>query len=512
MSADGDAYRFDGKERPLQAKRVWLRARFGPFVIPVPRMVYRSVHGPALKNERGTFAIRYAGIDRLDMLTQYYRINKARNFGEWRAAMAAQGVPATNFVYADREGNIALFYNAMFPDRARGQDWRGILPGDTSAALWTRTLPFSAVPANINPASGYIMNANNTPYVAAGPGDEIAPSPPEMGVETDMTNRAIRAIELMEQPGPIDAARLERIKFDTGYSRASYATPWMKALLAIDARGDADIAAAQKLLAGWDWTADGRGRADALAVLVLRPANRQHYRRLPPPDAREELKAATDYLRRVFGRLDPPLGEMIRIRQGKADFPMDGGNDTLRAATFWDEQDDGRLAIRHGDSFIMFVEWDRAGQVRSRSIQPFGQATTRPDDPHHADQAALFRSTGSSRCISTPPSCAAMQSDATSPGDLEPQHSLALRRIRPQLCCGSIRSFFALDTSQMNRITLAIGTAAIAFGRARLRPDAEARSRRRSRQAGRYSLRAVHPGQRPEGVRRHRPQGAGGRA
>jgi acyl-homoserine-lactone acylase len=390
MNADGDAYRYDGAERPLAARRVWLRARIGPFVIPVPRMVYRSVHGPVLKNDRGTFAIRYAGMDRLDMLTQYYRINKARNFGEWRAAMAEQGVPATNFVYADREGNIALFYNAMFPDRARGQDWRGILPGDTSAALWTRTLPFSAVPANINPASGYIMNSNNTPYVAAGPGDEIAPSPPEMGVETDMTNRAIRAIELMEAPGPIGRERLEAIKFDTGYSRASYATPWMQALLALDPKGDADIVAAQKLLARWDWTADGRGRADALAVLVLRPANRQHYRRLPQPDAREELKTATDYLKRVFGRLDPPLGKMIRIRQGKADFPMDGGNDTLRAATFWDEDEDGRLSIRHGDSFIMIVEWDRAGQVRSKSIQPFGQATTRPDSPHYSDQAALF--------------------------------------------------------------------------------------------------------------------------
>ncbi|RHW18800.1 acylase [Sphingomonas gilva] len=390
MTADGEAYRFDGRTWPLKAKRVWLRAKFGPFVIPVPRMVYRSIHGPVIRNDEGAFAIRYAGIDRLDMLTQYYRLNKARDFGEWRAAMAAQGVPATNFVYADKDGNIALFYNAMFPDRARGFDWRGVLPGDTSAALWTRTLPFSAVPANVNPASGYVMNANNTPYVAAGPGDEIAPSSPLLGVETDMTNRAIRAIELLERPGPIGAERLEAIKFDTGYSRESYATPWMRALLTLDPEGDADIAAAQKLLASWDWTADGRGRADAIAVLALRPANRQHYRRLPPPDPREELKAVTSYLRRVFGRLDPPLGKVLRIRQGEADYPMDGGNDTLRAATLWDELDDGRMGVRHGDSFILFAEWDAGGRVRSKSIQPFGQATTRPDSPHYADQAALF--------------------------------------------------------------------------------------------------------------------------
>src|SRR3546814_4145175 len=90
--------------------------------------------------DKGAFAIRYAGIDQANMVTQYYRLNKARNFAEWRAAMALQGVPATNFIYADAKGNIGLFYNAMFPDRPQGFDWRGILQGDTSADMWTKQL------------------------------------------------------------------------------------------------------------------------------------------------------------------------------------------------------------------------------------------------------------------------------------------------------------------------------------------------------------------------------------
>ena len=69
---------------------------------------------------------------------------------------------------------------------------------------------------------------------------------------------------------------------------------------------------------------------------------------------------------------------------------MDGGPDVLRAAALWDEAPDGRLAVRHGDSFIMFIAWDRQGRVSSQSIQPFGAATTRPDSPHYADQAPLF--------------------------------------------------------------------------------------------------------------------------
>ena len=162
-----------------------------------------------VKNERGAFAIRYAGIDQANMVTQYYRLNKARNFAEWRAAMAGQGVPATNFIYADARGNIGFFYNAMFPDRQPGFNWRGVLPGDTSADLWTKALPFDRVPALVNPRSGYVMNANNTPWVAAGPGDELdaAAFSPLLGIEDDMTNRATRLIELFEASGQIDEVR-----------------------------------------------------------------------------------------------------------------------------------------------------------------------------------------------------------------------------------------------------------------------------------------------------------------
>lgn len=397
LDDSGTRYRFDGAWRPLETRRVWLHVRFGPFVIPVPRTLYRSVHGPVIMNDKGAFAIRYAGIDNLDMVTQYYRVQKARNFAEWRSAMAGQGVPATNFIYADRAGNIGLFYNAMFPDRAAGFNWRGILPGDTSRDLWTRTLPFSRVPQLINPASGYVINANNTPFTAAGPGDELDPAAfdPRLGIEDDETNRSLRAIALFEAAGQIDEAGLKQIKYDTGYVRAGYAGAFMRRIAALDTSGDRQLAAAQALLARWDWTLDGRGQGDALALLVLRTANGAHYQRsAQAPDARAILGEAATHLATHFATLDPPLGTLLRLRQGegaaRVDLPLDGGNDTLRASTLWDVDPDGRLSVRHGDSFIMFVRWDRDGTLHSESIQPFGAATTRPGSPHYADQAPLF--------------------------------------------------------------------------------------------------------------------------
>jgi acyl-homoserine-lactone acylase len=393
LDDSGNNYRFGGKWLPLASKRVWLKVKWGPLVLPVPRTIHRSVHGPVIINDQGAFAIRYAGIDQVKMVEQYFRLNKARNFAEWRAAMAGQGVPATNFVYADAAGNIALFYNAMFPDRAPGFDWRGELPGDDPRALWRTTLPFDRVPALVNPGSGYVMNANNSPWDAAGPGDELDPAAfsPLLGVEDDDTNRSARAIELLEAPEPIGAARLKAIKFDTGYARTGYAKAWMDKLLALDPKGDQQLAAAQALLKQWDWMLDGKGQGDALALMVLRPANGNHYRRLPIlPDPRAVLTEMAGHLQRQFGGLDPPLGEVLRLRRGTVDLPLDGGNDTLRASTLWDVEEDGRLKVRHGDSFIMFVQWDQAGRVRSESVQPFGSATTRPASPHYADQAPLF--------------------------------------------------------------------------------------------------------------------------
>jgi acyl-homoserine-lactone acylase len=330
------------------------------------------------------------------MVTQYYRLNKARNFAEWRAAMAGQGVPATNFVYADAKGNIGLFYNAMFPDRQPGFDWRGIVPGDTSADLWTKTLPFDRVPALVNPASGYVINANNTPWVAAGPGDELdaAAFSPLLGIEDDVTNRSTRLIALFEASGQIDEARLKAIKYDTAYARTGYAKAWIDKLLAVDAKRDPALAEAQQLLRQWDWNLDGKGHGDALALMVLRPAGGTHYQRRPDPDPRVVLKEAVAHLQEYFAGIDPKLGTVLRLRHGEGrhriDLPLDGGNDTVRASTLWDVEPDGRLKVRHGDSFIMFVTWDKAGKVHSESIQPFGAATTRPDSPHYNDQAPLF--------------------------------------------------------------------------------------------------------------------------
>lgn len=392
MNAAGDAYAFDGKQLPLQATRIWLRVKFGPFVLPIPKTMYRAVQGPVIVNKSGAYALRYGGADQVRMVEEYYRLTKAQDFSAWQQALSLQGVSATNFLYGDAKGNIAYFYNAAFPNRKPGFDYRNVLPGDTSRDLMAGTVPWAQVPRNVNPASGFLVNANNTPFQAAGQGSEMNPASwsPLLGIETDTTNRGTRSVELMGQDGSITAADLDRIKYDTGVSKQSWAARWYEDIARVDAKGDRDLIAAQALLAKWNWRFDGKNPAEALAAILLRAGQAWHYPRKPKKDPREELASAAAYLTKHFGRIDPPLGTVLRLRHGTVDLPLDGAPDVLRAASTWDEADDGRLVVNHGDSFIMWMVWNKAGRVSSTSIQPYGAATTRPESPHYADQAPLF--------------------------------------------------------------------------------------------------------------------------
>lgn len=392
MSEDGKSYRYDGDWLPLETKRVWLRVKFGPLTLPVPRTIYRSKHGPVIKNDLGYFALRYTGFGDVRQVEQYYRLNKARDFAEWRQIMAMQAVPATNFVYADAVGHIGRFYNARFPVRAKGFDWKGVLPGDTSKAVWTSYVPFAAYPAVIDPPSGWVADSNNTPFHTTAPADDLkrADFADELGIETNMTNRARRWIALFAAaPARMSRDDLLRIKFDKAYDKAGTIGEWFAAIEA-SSPGGPDGSSARVLLREWDWVQDGRGKADAMAAMVIGAAARSMYRGDPLPDAATVLEKESAWLRKHFGRLDPPLSDVQRIVRGKLSVPVYGGPDTLRALYSTKDDAKGVRFGMNGDSWIQLVEWGPDGTLASRSIHQFGAATLRPDSRHYADQVQLF--------------------------------------------------------------------------------------------------------------------------
>lgn len=387
-----DQYLLDGEWRDFERQVAEIRVDlWGPFWWTAARDVLFSEHGPVLKTDGGAYAVRYAGMGEIRQVEQYYALNKATQLGEWIEAMKLQTLPSINYIYADRQGNIAYVYNAQFPARAEGPDWSGVVAGDDSSLIWQGYLPFEAVPKLFNPNSGYLYNANNTPFRATAPHDNLRAEQfaASMGIQTDMTNRAMRAEETWGADRSITAEEFRTYKYDLKYSDGSEMARLIDEVLQADADGDADLGEAQRILAGWDRVADQESRGAALGVLMAEPVVRAGLQGREPPAALDTLRDAIATLKTHHGRLDPLWGDVNRLRRGDVDLPVDGGPDTLRAI-YGSLEADGTLTARGGDTLIMFVEWDRQGRLTSESIHQFGTATLDESSPHYADQALLF--------------------------------------------------------------------------------------------------------------------------
>jgi penicillin amidase/acyl-homoserine-lactone acylase len=210
-----------------------------------------------------------------------------------------------------------------------------------------------------------------------------------MGVQTNMTNRAYRALETFGADTSITAAEFDAYKYDLAYSPRSVMAASVRKLITLDAMGDADLAAAQQVLAAWDLRTNVDSRQAALAVLTIAPIVREIDAGETPPDLRAAFQQTIALLKTHFGRIDPRWGEVNRLRRGEIDLAVDGGPDILRAV-YGKAQADGTLSGVAGDTLIMFVEWDSGGKLSSRSVHQFGEATLDADSPHYADQAPLF--------------------------------------------------------------------------------------------------------------------------
>ncbi len=390
-------YRFDGKWRDLEIKNVTLQVRVNPdspMTMKIRREVARSVHGPVVRADHGVYAIRYAGMGEVRQVEQWFRMNKATSREEWLDAVRMQAIASLNIGYADEKGNIAYLFNARIPLRTEGYDYRMYLPGDTSETLWTEYLPFDQLPMVVNPASGFFQNCNSTPFqTTTGAGNpEPASYSPTAGIETHMTNRALRAMELYGADTSITWDEFVAYKYDMKYSRDSVMGKSVAALVAhADANPSTLDAEGVALLKGWDLGTDPESPAAALGVMTVLPLSRGNGTEAPAIDKlAESFTAAVATLREKHGRVNVPWGTVNRLVRGTADLGIGGGPDILHAVYGGLDADTGRYTARAGDTLVLMVNWDKTGAVRSEAIHQFGSATLDASSPHYADQSPLF--------------------------------------------------------------------------------------------------------------------------
>jgi acyl-homoserine-lactone acylase len=389
---DPDRYRFDGSWKTLQKRTVGIDVKLlGPVHWTFHREALASVHGPVVRQPHGTYALRLAGSGEVRHVEQWYRMNKARSFEEWRDAMRLLALPMFNTVYADADGNIFYVYNGRLPVRRDRYDWRQFIPGDSSEAVWSEYLSFDALPQVLNPPSGFIQSCNSSPFQTTdGVGNpDPAQYPDGLGIETRMTNRALRALETFGRDPSIDAAEFDAYKYDLRYSPRSVVAEAVRRLVESDAAHDPALREAVDLLRSWDLGTQPDNRAAALAILTVRPTNDGELESIETSALLQRLRETTSALKRHFGRIDPAWSDVNRLRRGRIDLGLGGGPDVLHSVN-GKPSPDGRLVGYAGDSYVLLADWDPQGRVTSRSIHPYGTATLDATSPHYADQSPLF--------------------------------------------------------------------------------------------------------------------------
>jgi penicillin amidase/acyl-homoserine-lactone acylase len=388
-------YQMDGQWKDLTRKTISYNVLKDGALEKVERTAYWSEHGPAWVTGKGVFAVSYASAGNLQYLDQYLAMNTAQTVDEWRAAqMKYNAIPSVNYAVADSQGHIAYFWNARMPKRAEGWDRRKILPGDTSQTLWQGFEPVEKLPAVINPKSGYVVNANHTPFLSTAADENPSPEnyPASFGVDANLTNRGLRAQELFGADTSITREEFIAYKMDHRYSNDSNVMKMVADLKQVDAKDDKDLKAALDIVTKWDGSADIKNRGAALAIFTGQATmGGQMHDAYDREKALVNLKSTAEQLKTATGRIDPEWGEVSRVARGEQSWPTDGGPDTLRAVyAAGDLTKDKFRKGRAGDTYIVIADWAPDGTYTLDTIHQYGSATMDASSPHYADQAPLF--------------------------------------------------------------------------------------------------------------------------
>ena len=154
-------YEYMGQMQPLEVVTETIQVKGAPDVV-LP--VYYTRHGPLVTDVVAGLtqpaALQWTALQPDRLLTALYKLDTARNWTDFHAALSNWDTPAQNFVYADTQGNIGYQSTGLWPIRKAGT---GLVPvaGWTGDNEWTGFVPYEQMPSVENPAQHFIVTANN---------------------------------------------------------------------------------------------------------------------------------------------------------------------------------------------------------------------------------------------------------------------------------------------------------------------------------------------------------------
>jgi acyl-homoserine-lactone acylase len=417
-----DHYLFDGGSVPIRRKWMTVEFKNGDGLARESREFLHTPLGPVIHRGGGKiFVIRSAPDGEFRMAQQFLRMMRAKNFEEWKAAVQIRAQPSSNFIYADREGNIFYLWNAAIPDlpHPSGEDETAVA-ASRSEEVWTRLVEFDKLPRLLNPQGGYLHNEND-PFHYTNLHQEFDPSDfPENFPEPRLRLRSQLALELI---GDDEMLTLEDV-VELKHNMRMLLADRVKTDLIVAVRSsnpEPELSRAIELVENWGNTVAANSRGAVLFRAWFKHylldddeqigsarEQREHAwekafrhpwdpneplttpRGLSDPDrAVDAFRRAVDETQKMYGGWEVAWGEVHRVRQGSVDVPVGGCSSLMgcfRVLDFEERESGIRVASR-GDAWILAVEF--SDPPRAYSVLAYGQSS-KEDSPHHADQAELF--------------------------------------------------------------------------------------------------------------------------
>ena len=393
-------YKFDDQWLTLSPYHTKAKIKLLGFIpFSLKQKFYKSVYGVTFKTDQGVFSLRASANKTIQTAEQWYRMNKAQNFDEFKEALTMRGVSCTNIVYADQESNIYYISNGLLPVRSKEYDWTKVVPGNTSQTLWTDFYPIDSLPQVYNPASGYVYNCNHSPFLSSAPADN--PREDEVPFTTGyqskdiLTNRGERFYTLIKDMDKLSYEDFKYIRKDRYFEKPMDSAPKLEAIFHLDESKRADLAKSIQLLREWDRSFDEESTEASIMILALKYIFKEVKGEdiLREGDALNEeelfnaLEFAETHLIKHFGRKEVALQELQIHSRADVFLPFAGGPDVM-AAVYSNIQENGTVRPVAGDSYIQLVQWTKDGPI-IESVNAYGAANV-AGHPHSTDQMELF--------------------------------------------------------------------------------------------------------------------------
>lgn len=395
-------YEYDGEWLKLEKRPVWLKVKVGGIVLPVRMMSYWSKYGPTLKSKKGKkfYSVRCPASEDIRVANQWFNMNKARNFTEFKRALEMLALGRFNIVYADRNDTIYYVDYGMIPARDTTYDYTGLVPGNTSKTNWENLVPLDNLPQQLNPNCGYVFNTNNSPFNAVCKSENLNRNDyhSHMGFKIYDNNRSVQFQNLVNDYGKIDWEEFKAIKWDQQLPRNHVFVESMQNAFTLNPNKYPDIKDAIGVMGRWDYSLESDNKQAAFVYATAQKIMRKTGRRSAAVEQGLfvadsvwvwAIRKTKDEFMRHFGKLEMPFAEVQTFTRAGKTIGMGGISDVLAAAASEWNAEEGTMTCKGGDTYVQLVKFSKEGLPYIESLMAGGNSD-RPDSPHFNDQMELL--------------------------------------------------------------------------------------------------------------------------